>query len=287
MRIAHIVIPVDFSPACYDALKVAAVIARHEKSDIHLVHVYEKPYTTVANAGGGMSATVDVRELERIKYDVQQEVEKLAKIPEAAGLKLHFRLLSDIPVYDFWQKFTDAKHPCDLIIMGTTGNTSLLKPGEWFGTNAERVMQRAPVPILSVPKGTVLAEIQEVLFATDFEDNIDSFYPFALSMAKSFGAKLFVGTVNTKQDSTYSLNAKSRYDALARQYPYEKLYFVEQMDKDVEKGIIQMVIDKEIDLVCMLTHGHTGFLRFLHTRVSEKLTQHMKKPLLTYRQPNE
>jgi nucleotide-binding universal stress UspA family protein len=86
-----------------------------------------------------------------------------------------------------------AKHPVDLIVVGTRGRTGLGKL--LLGSQAEEIFRHAPCPVLTVgPHAPVMTgrenELGEVLYATDFSPASQASAPFAVGLALALQAHL-------------------------------------------------------------------------------------------------
>jgi nucleotide-binding universal stress UspA family protein len=278
MPIKDILHPTDFSSVSNGALRFAAAIARKQKSKIHIVHAYQRPYSTIARSGG-FTAELDTRLNEQIKEQINDEIDRLARTPDVKGLAMSKTLAVDIDPWEIVQRVGKIK--ADLIVMGTRGNTKWL-PNALVGTNASRVIRYSPVPVLVVPDGVTFAGIKRIMLATDFSEPMNVFYPLVVEFAKMFGAELHVAVVNTRRNFMSNNEAQLRYTAYSKKFPYGKTHFWIHNSEDVEEGIADMVRSKKIDLLAMLTHGYTGIQRILEGSVAENISKDLKVPMLTY-----
>ncbi|NJN40895.1 MAG: universal stress protein [Flammeovirgaceae bacterium] len=53
-------------------------------------------------------------------------------------------------------------------------------------------------------------------------------------------------------------------------------------DKDVEKGVEHFNQLEEMDILCMGTHKRSGIEHLLKGSITEKLVNHLRKPMITY-----
>ncbi|MBX3100966.1 MAG: universal stress protein [Bacteroidetes bacterium] len=278
MKFDSIVHPTDFSETSLNAFSFACEIARKNNSKFHLVHVYERSYYQVAGSGGGLTYQVDSAAENSLRSEILVQLKHLTERPEARDIKFFSKLIADIPAWRFYEEIPEER--VDLIIMGTRGVTGLLHGG-LVGTNTERVIRHSSIPVLSVPEGATFNGIKYILFATDFQDNLDTVYPHVLDVAKMFGAKLFVGVINTRNNFATSRHAYEQFEALTAKYPYNNVELVVHNDDSVEEGIQGLSHRLKIDLIAMLTHGRTGIAHLLRGSIAEDISSSLSTPLLT------
>lgn len=156
VRVKRILVPTDFSDCSQQAVDYAIALAQTFQAKVILFHVVESPvygldFTLVHP---GAQASVRHRVIEML----QEGVERL----RAQGIETEGHFVSGIP---FLEIINAAKqHEVDLIVMGTHGRTGLAHV--FLGSTAERVVQRAPCPVLTVrpeAKPLVAAEPEEVI----------------------------------------------------------------------------------------------------------------------------
>ena len=145
-RYQTLVVPFDFSEHALAALREAQELARDLGASLHLVHVLWSPQAAYAIGSPGMVVTPPPIDTEAIR-----EHAKTALEPIAAGLDLESPVTTHV-IDGF--NVADSIRACaaelgaDLIVMGTHGRTGLAHA--FLGSVAERVLRRAPCPVLTV-----------------------------------------------------------------------------------------------------------------------------------------
>jgi nucleotide-binding universal stress UspA family protein len=145
-------------------------------------------------------------------------------------------------------------------------------------------------------------EIKRILFATDFSEGSASAMPYAVSMARQYGAKLyFVHVIHDIAKSSGSYVPHISLDELYSEMEdhakveLEKSVGEELRGKDVEhivlKGtpyeeISSFAKENKIDLVVVGTYGRKGLDRMLFGSTAEQIVRHAPCPVLTVRVPN-
>jgi nucleotide-binding universal stress UspA family protein len=143
-----ILVPTDFSAGAALAVELARDLGRRFGASVTLLHVLEPPAYPVP-PGGLVYPTPDVSE------DLRSEAEaRLAQLRQQVesdgGPPTSTTVREGLPQSEIVD--TAARGGFDLIVMGTEGRTGLRRA--LIGSVAERVVRRAPCPVLTVrPSG--------------------------------------------------------------------------------------------------------------------------------------
>ncbi len=137
-------------------------------------------------------------------------------------------------------------------------------------------------------------KLKNILYATDFSRYSDAALPFALSIARKYGSRIFAVHVvsvppfpgSTPTQALHAIAAQAvkearegigRVQARCQGVPHEAI---------VKKGeiwaeIATVVREKAIDMVVCGTHGRTGLNKLLLGSVAEEIYRHAECPVLT------
>jgi nucleotide-binding universal stress UspA family protein len=138
-----ILVPVDFSPHSDEAIRAAADLSRRYDAAVTLVHVYE--IVAYALPEGYVLQTPS--QLADMLTEFQKLLASAKKQAESAGaLRVETMQLQGVPASEIVD-FATAKN-VDLIVMGTHGRTGIKHA--LLGSVAERVLRRAPCPVLTL-----------------------------------------------------------------------------------------------------------------------------------------
>jgi len=144
-NITKILIPVDFSPHAEHAFGYAAALARRLGAVLTLVHVVEDPFA--AGAWGAEGYVPNVGELlQELIAGAERQLAPWKERPAAQGLTVKTAVITGRPAQAIIEHAGSAG--CDLIVMATHGRTGLSHAV--MGSVAERVLRRAPCPVLTV-----------------------------------------------------------------------------------------------------------------------------------------
>ncbi|MSP58747.1 MAG: universal stress protein [Myxococcales bacterium] len=143
MRIQRILCPIDFSATSREAMSAAADLAKQLHASLTLFHVYQTPGYTLPDGAVFPSPTVLNDLFERIDrmlaaWKVDAERLGAARVDTATD--------QGIPWHEIVLRASEGDH--DLIVIGTHGHTGLKHL--FLGSVAERVVRRAPCPVLTI-----------------------------------------------------------------------------------------------------------------------------------------
>lgn len=142
-----IVVGVDFSPTSQRALETAFRVAAQDGAALHVVHVFEPPWSRLHYFTGASEATPEFQSKYRAALLGRLEglVGSLGR--EAAYLKPEFHLVEHASDGRGLAEFA-GNRKADLLVMGTRGRTNLADV--LLGSTAERVLRIAPCSVLTV-----------------------------------------------------------------------------------------------------------------------------------------
>jgi nucleotide-binding universal stress UspA family protein len=150
--ITKILVPVDFSPHAERACHYATTLAHRLGAQLSLLHVVEDPFVT-----GAWSAEVYVPNVPELLDNLIRRAEgQLANLKESAaalGVTADTTVITGRPAHAIVEHAKEGGF--DLIVMGTHGRTGLSHVV--MGSVAERVVRRAPCPVLTMHAGEAAA----------------------------------------------------------------------------------------------------------------------------------
>jgi len=144
IRLKTILFPTDFSETSQEAARYAISFAREFKAKVFVLHVVnEKIFTEGLN----MPRVVSIEELEReMTEEARKRLKTLVPAEEAEGLDWETVIRQGEPFIEIIRFAKDQD--VDLIVIGTHGRSGF--EHIIFGSTAEKVVRKAPCPVLSV-----------------------------------------------------------------------------------------------------------------------------------------
>lgn len=165
----------------------------------------------------------------------------------------------------------------DLIIMGTKGSGEKEEPA--ISKTSELVLE-ADCSVLVVPEGTDTFAVKNIALALGKNEIDDSFALGILhDVARKFGAKVHVLTINNEEGQMVT---EDKNESILEYY-LQTLHFHHAFPKntDIEKGILDYVTNKGIDMLAILPRNHAKKSKPSEGRLTRLLTLHTEVPLLT------
>lgn len=264
-----IIVPVDFSKHSYFALEVAANLAKKIDASLYICHILDLPHMSLSD--GDTPASIFLLKITKNKMK-----ETLAK-PYLQGLNVEDEVVYDEPIEIISEKANQIG--ADLIVMGTHGSRGDRE--NFVGSNTEKVVRTADVPVLAIKERFENFEIKDIVFASNFYGEVDSIFEKIKSFAEVFKAKIHllkVVTPNLFERTPYSQKLMEDFAKRFEISNYETHIF---NDKHVEDGIIEFSRLNKMDLISMSTHGRTGLARILNGSIAEEITNHAPLPVLS------
>lgn len=150
--IRSVLIPVDFSVSADLALRRGLTLAREHGATAHVLYVYDPPWTR--NAG---YTAPPAHVTEELRYRAEQKLGR--DIARHHGLPLHVH-----PVVRVGDPYVEIMHyageiRAGLIVVGTHSRHTIGR--QVLGSVAQKVLRRAPCPILTVQEEAVPVERAE------------------------------------------------------------------------------------------------------------------------------
>jgi nucleotide-binding universal stress UspA family protein len=263
MSIKTILVPYDFSECANDALQVASKIARLSGACIDVVHLYEQ-------------MTDFHTENQRIREEIEAKLDRVPDLPFVQGVELRKFMLRQMSLSDMFKN--ERLAAVDLIVMGTHGATGLKG---LVGSNTQRIVRQAPMPVLSIKHHIEDLELRDVVFASNFSaqdvEKFDAFRP----LLDLFDPKIHLLKVNTPKTFERSEDSSRAIDAFLQRHTLNRFTATVYNDLSIEDGILNFTRSIDADLIAMATHGRTGFFHVVNGSLTEDIVNHTAVPVLS------
>jgi nucleotide-binding universal stress UspA family protein len=251
-----ILVPTDFSPLAENAADVALSIAQKANAQIDFIHLFK-----TKNGGGSQNA------------DINHWVEKAKTL----GLK------SDPILVQGSDNELIVEHghqgDYDLIVMGShqvPGVKSL-----FVQTNAQMVVRKSMVPVLVLKEETKELNINNIVYASNFEEEVDDAWLKVISIADLFEADIHLLYVNEPEFSKKTTYTEGKMEAFLDKCPRGTCSKNIYNAGYPEMGILHFAESKNMDLIALITHGQRGGLRKWDTSLTEWIVKRGNKPVLS------
>ncbi|MFL0063031.1 universal stress protein [Tenacibaculum maritimum] len=273
-----IIVPVDFSKHSEYALKAAALLAKKNNSEVYVLHMLDLHEVSMNDSGSfQQEKAAFFLKLAEKKFKDFLKKDFLKEIHITPIIK-HFKVFSEI------NEIAD-KEDADLIIMGSHGVSGMK---EFFiGSNTEKVVRHAKIPVLIVKKEYANLSFDDVVFASDFSERSVASYKKALKILKELESKmhlLYVNTPNENFKNDLEMEQMAAHFLNKTEGNLERLDEVNYVcDYSVEKGVLNFANSIGANLIAVSTHGRKGLSHIFRGSVSEDLANHSSLPIITFK----
>jgi nucleotide-binding universal stress UspA family protein len=269
-----ILVPTDFSTQAYNAIKVAACIAKKsENAEILLLHILDLPQQGNDSIQKGTPAP----EVMFFKNAAEQKLKELALSEIFTGIKVSTSLILDRTAYGVTK--TAETNNVDLIVMGSHGASGAK---EYFvGSNTQKVVRTSEAPVLVIKGDGEDFKVHDLVFASDFTDGMKEPFKRILRLHNMFKTNLHLLMVNTPNSFKPTHVAEEILDNFLEDITETEYDLSIYNDLTVEKGVLNFAKKVNSDLITIATHGRTGLAHFFNGSISEDLVNHSPISVLT------
>lgn len=291
--IKTIVAATDFSEPAEAGLAWAARAARTHGARLLVVHAVAPPMPVADFAAPPLTVDQDLREAAKARLEAVVRGETLAGVAAEPVLRDGTPAQAVLDVAD--------EAGADLIVIGTRGLTGFRHL--LLGSTAERIVQRAKAPVLSVHPGDPPpgGPARTILVPTDFSEDAQA----ALEAAADC---LGLGAEGTRVILLHVYHVPAEYRSYGPTSSFAKFTegvaasFRERLEtlaaplraegRAVEvvciqgippEAIVREAEERGADLIAMGTHGRSGVAHLLLGSTAERVVQHARCPVLTVR----
>lgn len=143
IKLKRVLVPTDFSDSARHAFTYGVSFAKEYGAELHLLHVVEN--ITVGYASDLFPVPM-AEVFQEISGYAKAELGKLGEEARGRGVTAHEHVIQGKPSSEI-VRFA-AENAVDMIVLGTHGKGMLDQA--LFGSTTERVVRRAPCPVLTV-----------------------------------------------------------------------------------------------------------------------------------------
>lgn len=273
-----IVVPVDFSKHSEYALKAAATLAKKNNSEILVLHMLEMGAVTVSESASQLQE-MTIFHLKLAEKNFKDFLNKtyLKNVKVTPVIK-HFKVFSEV-------NSIAEEHQADMIVMGSHGSSGFKEI--FVGSNTEKVVRNATVPVLVVKKEQSNVSFDDVVFATDFAEESIEAYQKAMKVLSALAENVHLVHINTPFSdfkSSTEIEKKVVNFLQKAEGNIDKLNSINYVaDYTIEKGIFNFSNVVGGDLIALITHGRKGFAHYFTGSVTEDIANHATLPVITFK----
>jgi len=275
-----ILVPVDFSKASINAVEVAYDIAKRAGASITILHVIEDSGTdSYSISGQGHPSNVEeTRFMVELIKKSRKQLEKMVEEPRFKDVNIDGELRIGNPFHGMRTIITE--HKVDLVVMGTRGHTKLEEMV--IGSNTERVVRQMRCPVLSVHNKPSKVDFKNIVYATAMSKDEEVFSRIVKRTQQIYNSTVHLVRINTPGDFQRDKVVKDYMEKFAKKLQLKNYTVNVYNDLTTEEGIVYFADSIDADLVCMATHGRTGFAHVMAGSIAEDVVGQSKRPVLTF-----
>lgn len=167
----------------------------------------------------------------------------------------------------------------DMVVMGSKGASGFREM--LIGSNAEKMVRRAEVPVLTVKEHEDGSSFKNIVYASTFGED-DLFISKVKHFQELFDSTIHLLRVNTPNNFQTDLLSQKIMSRFAKAHNLSNVTFNVYNDTIEEDGILYFAQEIDAGMIAMQTHGRTGFAHLLSGSIAEDVVNHSKYPVLTY-----
>ncbi len=271
----NILVPCDFSAPAVNAFRLALDIASQSKGVVHVVNVVELP--VVGDPGVMQVVTLDETFFAESRTKLHRQFDKLVSKHGLENVKTTFSV--EFGALPFIVEDIISRKRVDLVVMGSHGASGFK---EFIsGTNAERIVRRAGVPVLVV-KDFYKGPVKNIVFPNTLEtEGQEELIKQVKQLQAFFKATLHIVYINTPAFFSSDVVTNQQLKDFAKRFMFKNYTLNIFNHENEEGGILNFSNMIGGDLIAMGTHGRRGISHLLNGSLAEDLVNHSKALIWT------
>ena len=265
------VIPIDFSDVSINAFFYGHRLASEVGAVTKAVHVYFPNSRELSQATVIDVDFADVREAYLEEFVAKIGQDWGSDLLQASLIDKEFR--TGFPGEEILESVEE--NDAELIIMGTTGDSSRIK--KWFGSVSTTIMNNAKVPVLLIPEKASYKGINKVMFAFDDIEVDMAVIDQVVEFASTFDATVYLVHMQEGKDFDPGFYLQEQ---IRNRYDLAKIELVSLNESDVVLALSGYASAQSIDVIAMATQHRSFFNRIFHDSVTQQMSMHTDIPLL-------
>lgn len=266
-----VLLPTNFSVQASYAQILLEQLAQRIPIECHLAHVLPFPETVSILPDGNI---LTCGEIDPGFIAMQRDL-ALKKLKGVDGTFAGHHILVGSFV-DALEKYAQEQH-FDLIVMGTKGTDGWVE--KLAGSKAQHVVRQSSTPVLSLMCDRSDWQPKEVLLVHQFDKEEIVLPNTAIEILRAFGSEVHLLEFVKEQNVENKAKIFAAMDMFAKKLDLSNIKKHILVEKDVEQGVFHFDQMKSVDLLLIGTHARGGIF---HKSSTEKLVNHMYKPMLTF-----
>jgi nucleotide-binding universal stress UspA family protein len=274
MEKLNVVIPTDFSVQAEYAYIMVKKLEEKIPVQVHFLHVLHVPETVTMSNDGKISTCgeIDVRHVETQRDIAMRKLNNLKTLYGNEN-QVHLRLGKTT---DTILKFSEELQ-ADLIVMGTKGAFGFKE--KISGSETQMIARKSRIPLLSLMCDRSDLKIENILLVHDFSKSEKLDLGVMRKLTNAFKCKLHLLKITSGDPAAENEAFEEQTKNFADQHNISNYESHLIRATDVENGVVHFNQMLSMDIICIGTHGHGSLL---HASATEKLVNHLYKPIISF-----
>lgn len=268
-----ILVPTDFSEPAEYALQTAALLAKKYDAELYILHMLELPTHLYSTDNNELPEAIYFMKLAHQRFEAFLDKPYLEEISTNEIVEANEAA--------FGINEATEKYEIDLVVMGSSGASGISEI--FIGSNTEKVVRNAKVPVLVVKKPLETPEIGHMVYACSFTDEVRDSFKKAVKFTEDFGIALHLLYVNTPNNFKSTHIVMDRINSFLNETAATNYTVNIYNDETIEEGILNFANSIGADILSISTHGRKGIAQFFNGSISEDLVNHAMRPVLTFK----
>ena len=266
-----IIAATDFSPNGNQAAYFAGQLARDQRADLVLLHVYQSWATDLAR-------TDDLpRSEDTIRESSEQALQRLAdQLGESPNFAVPVRCITREGSVKATIRSVTKSEQADLLIMSTVGTTP--QTAQIMGSVASEMVAETVVPLLLIPPGIDYTGLKNMVLSINLaaSPNVVAF-DTALRFAHLFGSVINVLCISDKPDDSRTRHQAEHIRRLLHQYPHTLTI---RAGEEVYDTLLTFAHESHADLIMMLPQTRNWLDKLFSEGETQRMARNADIPLL-------
>jgi nucleotide-binding universal stress UspA family protein len=264
-----ILVPTDFSACANDAARVAINLAKPLGAWVYFLHISPEP-SVKSTVHSEVELEIHHQEVSTAKSQLDEWV----RIGESVGVTCFPILVFD----NGTERIENYVQPyaIDLIVMGSHGSKGIRKL--IIGSNAQRVVKHASIPVMVVKKQANTTLLNTILFASTFTEQTIADFSWLANLVNRLNGQLHLLYLTNNTDPEPEPTALDKMNKLASGYPGLPYALDYAITNDYEWAINNVADKVNAGVIAISENEKEGGLRAVN--VALKLVNDEDRPVL-------
>ncbi len=268
----------DYSKNSVPALWSAFLLAEKFDAKLIVMHVFDMPILLASPVSVTHMKTEKKRIVEH-RVRMRDFTKEYLGHPENR-IDLSFMVAENGSVWSSIQEKA-IKLNADLIVVGTTGISAVRE--FLLGSTTKALIKNAPCPVLAVPEGAGIENLNTIIYATDFEQADIFAINRLVKIAEKFDAGIKVLHITTRNEYAGEELMEWFKEMLEQKTSYENIEFELLFSDGIFKELNGYLNDTKADLLVMLERKDSNFFeKYIKKDMVKKMVSEISVPLLSF-----